>query len=81
MSCFFIGIEGLCIYLRRLAYPNRLSDLENIFGLSAPYLSVISNTVTRIILQNKGRLLADLNNIPWLDRNKLQYYSQVRHPT
>ncbi|XP_018371849.1 PREDICTED: uncharacterized protein LOC108766838 [Trachymyrmex cornetzi] len=72
------GIEGLCIYLRRLAYPNRLSDLEIKFGLSVPYLSVISNTVMRLIQRQKGHLLTDLNNLPWLNRNKLEYYSQVR---
>ena len=26
------GMEGLCILLRRLAYPNRLVDLEPFFG-------------------------------------------------
>ena len=28
------GLEGLCILLRRLAYPNRLRDLTPLFGRS-----------------------------------------------
>ncbi|KAF2881880.1 hypothetical protein ILUMI_24296 [Ignelater luminosus] len=43
--CSTTGLEALCICLRRLVYPNRLADLEPLFGLSALYLSVIANTV------------------------------------
>lgn len=39
------GLEGLCILLRRLAYPNHLEDLEGIFGRSVSELSVITNFV------------------------------------
>lgn len=35
------GVEGLCILLRRLSYPNRLVDLEPFFGRSASALSKI----------------------------------------
>lgn len=40
------GIESLMIVLRRLAYPNRLSDLVPIFGRSKTELSFIFNTVS-----------------------------------
>lgn len=30
-----LGVDGLCIYLRKLAYPTRLLDLEPLFGMSA----------------------------------------------
>ena len=40
------GIEALMILLRRLAYPNRLSDLVTIFGRSEPELSLIFNSVS-----------------------------------
>lgn len=67
--------------LRRLSYPNRLHDLEKIFGLSAPYISEICNTVMEIICVNKKQKLTNLNENGWLNRNKLEYYSQVKNPT
>ena len=42
---FCTGLEGLCVMLRRLAYPNRLTDLVPIFGLHPTHLSIICNMV------------------------------------
>ncbi|KAK2564013.1 hypothetical protein P5673_012222 [Acropora cervicornis] len=39
------GVEGLCIMLKRFAYPCRYSDLIPIFERSVPELSMISNEV------------------------------------
>jgi hypothetical protein len=39
------GLEALLIMLRRLAYPNRLSDLTPIFARTEYELSLIFNTV------------------------------------
>uniref|UniRef100_A0A8D9B1E4 Uncharacterized protein n=1 Tax=Cacopsylla melanoneura TaxID=428564 RepID=A0A8D9B1E4_9HEMI len=65
------GKEALCILLRRLAYPNRWTDLEPIFGLSAPYMSKIGNIVLDIIYEEKGRLLLqDLRNLHWLTEER-----------
>ena len=36
----FGGLEGLCILLRRLAYPCRYSDLLQRFGRPVPELSM-----------------------------------------
>ena len=41
--------EGLCIVLRRLAYPCRLTDLVRIFGRWMQEVSVIVNTVCQQI--------------------------------
>ena len=71
------GLEGLCIYLRWLAYPNRLSDLEALFALSPSYLSAIANTTMNIIDRNKGHLLTHLSNLTWLNQNKFQYYANA----
>lgn len=71
-------MEGLCILLRRLAYPNRLSDLEPLFGLSAVALSGIINHMVDTIFVNKGHLLGDLRNIPYLDEERLNEFSQVK---
>ena len=40
------GVEALLILLRRLTYPNRLSDLTKLFGRSKTELSLIFNTVS-----------------------------------
>ena len=39
------GVEGLCIMLKRFAYPCRYSDVIHIFEPSVPELSMISNEV------------------------------------
>ena len=39
------GLEGLYILLRRLAYPNRLEDLESIFGRGVAELSIIFSSI------------------------------------
>lgn len=74
---FFIGINGLCVLLKRLAYPNRLVDLEPIFGYSYRSLSSIANKIMEIIILNKGHLLQHLGANPWLNENKLRQYANV----
>lgn len=71
------GDLGLCILLRRLAYPNRLVELQSVFGLSTPSLSQISNTVLDIIYQQKGHLLQDLRNLNWLTEERLKRFAEV----
>ena len=39
------GTEALLILLRRLTYPNRLCELQHMFGRPEPELSMILNTV------------------------------------
>ena len=39
------GMTGLCIVLKRFAYPIRYSDMISTFGLSVPELCMIFNTV------------------------------------
>ena len=48
------GTEGLCIVLKRFAYPCRYSDMIAIFGRSVPELSMISNQVTDCIYTTHG---------------------------
>ena len=43
------GTEGLCIVLKRFAYPCRYSDMMPIFGRSVPELSMICNQDRRDI--------------------------------
>lgn len=39
------GLESFLLLLRRLTYPNRLSDLCSLFGRSEPELSMIVHKV------------------------------------
>ena len=49
------GIEGLCITLRRFAYPCRLSDLIPRFGRPVPELSMISSNIFPVPLGHDSR--------------------------
>ena len=51
------GLEGLCIFLRRMAYPCRFSDLVPRFGRPVPELSIICNQVTDFIFEAHGQKL------------------------
>lgn len=73
---FFSGLAGLCMVLRRLAYPNRLRDL-NMFGYSPQSLSLIINRVLDIINNTHGHLLSDLQQVPWLNQHRMEIYAQV----
>lgn len=67
------SIEALCILLRRLAYPNRLSDISRIFGRSTAALSVIVNEMIDFIYDNWKHLLTwDRHR---LTQEKLQHFA------
>eukprot|EP00117_Sycon_ciliatum_P040717 scpid79393/ scgid29877/ len=59
------GIEGLCVLLRRLCYPNRLCDLEHFFGRPSSTLSIISNCVCLFVYRRWRHLLDDFASQPW----------------
>ncbi|KAH7945601.1 hypothetical protein HPB49_013290 [Dermacentor silvarum] len=71
------GLEALCICLKRLAYPNRLCDLQHFFGLHYSVISSISNKVLDHIEVTFGHLLDDLTKHQWLSLNDLDELSQV----
>ena len=72
----FGGLEGLCILLRRLAYPCRYSDLLQRFGRPVPELSMISNTVRNYIYENHQQRLTNWNQT-FLNPAKLEEYAQA----
>ena len=72
------GLEGLCIYLKRFAYPCRHFDTMPRFGLPVPQLSKISNLVMNFVYNNWGHLLRRFNQ-DWLSPLNLENYSQVIH--
>lgn len=53
----FNGDDALCITLRRLAYPCRLYDVQQVFGLGRPQLSICVNQVCQTIFDNWSHLL------------------------
>jgi len=70
------GIEGLCIFLRRFAYPCRYSDLVPLFGRSVPELSMINNEVLEFIYETHGHLISRWNQ-RILSPDLLQIYADA----
>lgn len=56
------GDEALCITLRRLAYPNRLCELERTFGRHYSVISSVTNKVLCHIHDNFEHLVDDMNS-------------------
>ena len=59
------GEEGLCVVLRRLAYPNRLCDLVPMFGRHVTELSVIFNVMLEEIHRKHHDKLESVQQ-PWV---------------
>ena len=72
----FGGLEGLCILLRRLAYPCRYSDLFQRFGRPVPELSMIRSTVMNYIYENHQQRMTNWNQT-FLNPAKLEEYAQA----
>ncbi|KAJ8916393.1 hypothetical protein NQ315_014603 [Exocentrus adspersus] len=70
------GLTCLCMVLRRLAYPNRLRDL-NLFGLSPQSMSLIINRGLEIIMNNHSHLIENLQGLQWLNHQRLQLYAEA----
>ena len=56
------GMEGLCMLLRRLAYPCRYGDLIHRFGRPVPILSMATNHVLDYIYNTHGHLITHLES-------------------
>ena len=72
------GIEALCVFLKRFAYPCRYSDMVPRFGRPVPQFSIISNYVMSSVYQDFHHLLADLNQPVFAPAN-LERFCQVIH--
>ncbi|XP_037564671.1 myb/SANT-like DNA-binding domain-containing protein 1 [Dermacentor silvarum] len=71
------GNEALCITLRRLAYPNRLCELELLFNRHSSVLSSVVSTVLAHIEYHFDHLLADLTTHQWLNLLAIENFSKV----
>lgn len=65
------GRTALCLALRRLTYPNRWCDLEEMFGLHFSVMSSVASKMFLHIISNFGHLLDDCNNHSWLTHRYL----------
>ncbi|CAC5395948.1 unnamed protein product [Mytilus coruscus] len=72
------GIEGLCIVLRRLTYPNRLEDISPIFQRPLYELSYILSKTLDIIYDNTSQKLTSLDQ-EWLSEEYLRTFAEVIH--
>lgn len=72
------GMEALCMTLRRLAYLNRLCDLEVEFGRHGTVISSIVNKVLAHIEYYFGHLLSDRTSHRWIHPSRLQEFAEVR---
>ena len=70
------GVEGLCMLLRRFAYPCRLSDMIARFGPPVPVISMITKEVINFIYTNHHRRLTQWNRL-LLSPASLQEYADA----
>ena len=72
------GVEGLCMLLRRFAYPCRLSDMIARFGRPVPVISMITKEVMNFIYENHHQRLTQWNQF-LLSPASLQEYADAIH--
>ncbi|XP_064468692.1 uncharacterized protein LOC135382956 [Ornithodoros turicata] len=70
------GVNALAVALRRLAYRNRLCDLEMLFGRHMSTLSSISNQVNAHIATTFGHLISGFKCHDWLN---LEQFAKAVH--
>ncbi|KAM7290359.1 uncharacterized protein ISCGN_027004 [Ixodes scapularis] len=70
------GHEALCILLRRLSYPNRLCNLEGMFGRHSSTLSTATTVVLNHLTSTFRQPTADLSAHTWLNCTSLDEFSE-----
>ena len=71
-------VEGLCIALKRFAYPCRYADLIPRFGRPVSQLCMVANLVVDYVNDRFGYLLTDLDQ-PWLSLQCLKMFADTIH--
>lgn len=72
------GMEGLCMLLKRFAYPCRYGDMIPLFGRSVPELCMITNQVLNYIFDTHCHRITEWNNY-LLNPNLLELYAYSIH--
>ena len=70
------GLEGLCILLKRLAYPCRYFDMIHLFARPVPELCMLHNVVLEWVFENHGHHLTSWNQ-RFLSSVCLEQYAQA----
>jgi hypothetical protein len=72
------GIDALCVFLRRYAYPNRFFDMMKILGRSCDELSRITTYIMDHLFTNFHHLL-DTFDKERLTPTELEIYAEAVH--
>ena len=72
------AMEGLCILLKRLAFPCRYTDMVASFGRNPTELCLIYNTVLDFVYENHGHRLESWQQ-GFLQPAKLEQYANAIH--
>ena len=80
------GIEALCIFLKRFAYPCRYADMQICryadmlprFARPVPQFCMISNEIMNFIYETQHHRLRSFDQL-WLSPENLQNYADVIH--
>ena len=72
------GMEGLCMLLRRLAYPCRFGDMVPRFGSPVPVISMATNHVIDFIYNTHGHRITRWNDA-LLNPPALETYARLVH--
>ena len=71
------GMEGLCILLKRLAYPSRYTDMVPRFGRNPTELCLIFNEVLDLVYANLSHRLQNWELNPFLQPDQLHRYAEA----
>ena len=72
------GLEGLCILLKRLAFPCRYSDMVSRFGRNSTELCLIFNSVLNFVYNRHNHRLRSWDQ-PFLSPEMLGIYADAVH--
>lgn len=72
-------MEGLCILLKRLAYPCRYTDMVPRFGRNPTELCLIFNEVLDLVYANHSHRLQNWDLNPFLQPDQLHRYAEAIH--
>lgn len=72
------GMEGLCVLLKRLAYPCRYTDMASRFGRNPSELCLLFNELLDLVYEQHHHRLESWNQ-PFLSPELLQSYADTIH--
>lgn len=72
------GLEGMCMLLKRFAYPCRYKDMIPVFGRPVPELCMITNHVMNYIFDTHCHRITEWNNT-LLSPDLLEVYANAVH--